>query len=158
MMAKNKDFPQKVEKDPLALFIRKSHSWMGEYFKPLIFSLVFGFLCLGLFFLYSYWQTYQNQGAEEELYQAKKELVALEKKAGGDMLSFDRGQNFFAQPKKASYNPQIAQAVLKYADLVKKKVFLSAGRQAVLELSPFLNQYKEHRPLALELMKKSPLV
>ena len=154
-MAKNKDFPQKVETDPLALFIRKSHSWMGEYFKPLVFSLVFGFLCLGSFFLYSYWETRQNQQAEEELYQAKKALVALEKKAGGDMLSFDRAQNFFTQPKKATHNSEIAEAVLKYAELVKSRVSLSAGRQAVLELAPFLNQYTEHRALALDLMKKA---
>ena len=145
-------FPSKEERDPLSLFIAKSNSWVREYFWLLFAVLAICLSIFGLSLFYSYWQLQVNKKAAAILYQARKELVLAEKKAGGDILSFDKSQNFFEQAKKAKYNPEMDKSVHLYMDLIKKWILKPSGLSAASEMAHFLYQYDKKRE-AVDLLK-----
>ena len=152
-MAKNKkNFPEKEERDPLALFIKKSTDWVQEYSKAVFFALFIGFLSSGSFLLFSYWKKQANRTAEESLYTARQELVSAEAKAGGDILGFDSSQNFFGKSKKAKYDSSIDKPAKEYVSLIKKWIKKPAGLTAATEISHFFYQY-EKKEEAIELLK-----
>ena len=152
-MAKNKtNFPEKEERDPLTLFIKKSTHWVQEYSKAVFASLFVGLLTFGSFLLFSYWQKQGNITAEESLYQARKNLMLVEKKAGGDILGFDSSQNFFGQSKKAKYDSSMDKLVNEYVILIKKWIKKPVGLVAAAEMSYFLYKYDKGKE-AMELLK-----
>ncbi len=150
-MAKS-NFPEKEERDPLSLFIKKSNSFVSRYFWPATSLLVGGILIFGLSLLYAYLGKQQNEKAEELLYQARKELVLAEEKAGGDILGFNSSQNFFGRTKKAEYNSEMEQAVHQYISVIEKWISKSAGLTAAIEMVSFLHQYGK-KEQAMELVK-----
>ena len=154
-MAK-KNFSEKEERDPLSLFIKKSNTFLSEYFWPIFSVLVGGVLIFGLSLLYSYWGKQQNQKAEELLYQARKELVLAEEKAGGDILDFNSSQNFFGRTKKAKYNSEMDKLANQYISVIKKWISKPVGLTAAAEMVSFLYQY-EKKEQAMELVKEATL-
>lgn len=152
-MAKQ-SFLETKERDPLSLFVKKSHSWAVQYFRPLLFLLIAGVAIFGLSLFYSYWQKQENKKSEELLYQARKELSRAEKKAGGNILNFDSGQNFFEQAKKAKYNSEIHEEVNKYINRIEKWIAQPSGLLATMEMIYFLRKY-EKSELAMELLNKA---
>ena len=150
-MAK-KTIPEKEERDPLALFIKKSSLLTQEYFKPALIVVISGLIVFGFFLFYFYWQKTENKKASEFLYQARKELILAEQKAGGDVMSIDDGKNFFGQTKKAEYSPEMDQFVQQYISVIKKWISKPVGLSAVVEMSHFLYQY-EKKEDALNLLK-----
>ncbi len=155
IMAK-KGFSEKEEHDPLSLFIKKSNSWITEYFKPFLFLLLAGILIFGLVLFYSYWQKLENQKGAKLLYQSRKELVQWEKKAGGNVLSFDSSQNFFEQAKKAKYNSEMNEKVNKHIILINKWIAKPAGLFATMEMVYFLLEYEKPK-MAMALLNKAVL-
>jgi len=145
-------FPSKEEQDPLSLFIAKSNSWVREYFWLLSSVLAICLVIFGLSLFYSYWQSQTNKKAAGILYQARKELVLAEKKAGGDILSFDKNQNFFEQAKKAKYSSEIDKSAHIYIDLIKKWISKPSGLSAASEMAHFLYQY-DKKEEAVDLLK-----
>ena len=150
-MAKN-NFPEKEERDPLSLFIKKSNTFVSRYFWPATSLLVGGILIFGLSLLYTYLGKQQNQKAEELLYQARKKLVSAEEKAGGDVLGFNSSQNFFGGTKKAEYNSEMDEMVRQYAGVIEEWISKPAGLTAATEMVSFLHQYGK-KEQAMELVK-----
>ena len=151
----NNNFPpeqSQSEKDPLALFINQSKNWLQQYFKSILLVLVAGLLIFGLSILFSYWQRQNNRRAEERLYQARKALVLVEEKAGGEILGVDNSQNFFGQDKKAEYNTEVAKSANEYIKVIKKWISKPAALSAATEMAHFLYQY-ERRKEAVDLLQ-----
>ncbi len=154
-MAKNKkNFPEKEERDPLALFIKKSNDWVQEYSKAAFIALFIGLASFGSFLLFAYWQKQTNRASEESLYTARQELVSAEAKAGGDILGFDSSQNFFGQSKKAKYDSSVDKPAKEYVSLIKKWIKKPAGLTAASEISHFFYQY-DKKEEAIELLKEA---
>lgn len=154
-MARKKS-PEKEERDPLSLFIKKSNSFVHKYFWPVFSTLAAGVLIFGLSLLYSYWEGQRNQKAEELLYQARNKLVLAEEKAGGDVLGFNSSQNFFGQTKKAKYNVEMDKSANEYMNLIKSWISKPVGLAAAAEMISFLYQY-EKKEQAMELIKLAVL-
>ena len=154
-MAKQ-SFSETKERDPLSLFVKKSHSWALQYFRPFLFLLIASISIFGFSLFYSYWQKRENKNSEELLYQARKELSLAEKKAGGNILNFDSGQNFFEQAKKAKYNSEINERVNKYINRIDKWIAQPSGLLSAMEMVYFLRKY-EKSELAMELLNKAVL-
>ncbi|MDE0119607.1 MAG: tetratricopeptide repeat protein [Bdellovibrionales bacterium] len=138
-----KTIPEKEERDPLALFIKKSSILTQKYFKPVLIMVISGLLIFGFFLFYFYWQKKENKKASDFLYQARKELIIAEQKAGGDIMSMDSGKNFFGQIKKAEYSAEMDQSSQKYISVIKKWISKPAGLSAAVEMAHFLYQYKK---------------
>ncbi|MDE0518204.1 MAG: tetratricopeptide repeat protein [Bdellovibrionales bacterium] len=146
-----KTIPEKEERDPLALFIKKSSFLTQKYFKSVLIIVISGLLVFGVFLFYFYWQKKENKKASEFLYQARKELILAEQKAGGDIMSIDSGKNFFGQTKKAEYSTEMDQSARKYISVIKKWISKPTGQSAGIEMAHFLYQY-EKKEEALNLL------
>ena len=152
MQNKNPPAPLPKEKDPLSLFIKQSQSLLERYFKSFLTALVIGLGLFGLFLLDLHWQNQKNQKAESTLYQSRKQLIEAEKKAGGDILSFDNQQNFFRQGKKGEYSPEVDQKAQEYLALIKQHIKKPSGLLSVAPTAQFLYEY-DQKKLAIDLLK-----
>ena len=152
MQNSNKKEPSEKERDPLSLFIKQSQSLLERYFKPFFLFLFAGLLCFGLSLFYLHWQNQQNEKVAEILYQARKKLMEAEKKAGGDILSFDNNQNFFSQSKKGTYSPEMDKVAQEYIHLIKQNIKKPSGLLAISQTAHFLYEYDKKNE-AMDLLK-----
>ena len=105
--------------------------------------------------MYGYRSSQINQQAEEELYQAKEQLILVEKKYGGQLLGSNGNPGFFNQKKKASYNSEIDNSSKQYISVIEKWIKYPAGLVAAGEMAGFLYQYEGKEQEALELLKRA---
>ena len=142
------------ERDPLSLFIQQSKSFVEQYFKPVLIILILGVALFGLSLFTLHWREQKNKQTEEALYQSRKKLTSAEKQAGGDILSFDRGQNFFSQSKTGEYNSTLNTLAKEYTHLIKQHIKQPSGLLAVPQMARFLYQYDQKKE-AIDLLKKA---
>ena len=147
-----KKAPERKERDPLALFIHSAHSLLQQNFKYFLLVLVSGLLIFGLVLLNLHWQQQKNNKLEETFYQNRKQILLAEKKAGGNILSFDRNQNFFGESKKGEYSADLNNLVEQYIHLIKKNMPKPPALQAVSGMAHFLYEY-DQKTQALALLK-----
>ena len=145
---------EEKEKDPLALFIKRSTNWVNEYAKTVFVFLFAGLLVFASVLLFSYLQKQLNEKGESALYESRKKLALAEQKAGGNVLSLDRNRDFFGQAKKAKYDPSIDKPAQDYVKVIQEWIKRPSGATAAVEMSHFFYQYEKKQP-AIELLKKA---
>ncbi len=148
----SKKAPESKERDPLSLFIQQAHSLLERYFKYFLLTVVSGLLIFGLFLLNLHWQKQKNNRTEEILYQSRKKVMQAEKKAGGNILSFDRNQNFFGESKTGDYSAELKEQTEQYIHLIQKHMAQASALQAVSGMAHFLYEY-DQKSQALALLK-----
>ncbi len=133
------------DKDPLSRFIAWSHKWVVGYFHYILVLIVLALVVFGIVLFWNYWTQRQNQKAEDALYNVKQALIEVEKKEGGNVLSFDKqGKGFFKPAQKAkTYTSEMKDKAQQYVSAILKYKHVPAGAVASVEMAYFLNTYDQ---------------
>lgn len=154
-MAQN-EFSQHTKINSINLLINKFKQKLQEYFKYIIGLLVIGLLILGSSMFYSYLKKQNNSKAQTFIYKAQKALVLAEQTAGGNLLSTNSNQNFYAKKNIAKNTAELDQAINHYKNTIQQWISKPAGLFAASELSYFLYQYNKKQS-AIKLLQQATL-
>ncbi len=127
---------------------QKIEIWLESYFKYILLVVVLSISAFGGIKLWSYFNEKKNQQAIEELYIAKKKLIAAEKNAKGTILSQSTNseQNIFTPGQKApKYTAEMKAQVDHYLTLINRWKTQPGGVVSAIEMAYFLSTYNQNK-------------